>query len=134
MKAGLDFNRALAQVVAKRAVSGALAEELKVLTSEIDLGTTRREAFQNLLQRAPSEPLRGVVAAIIQADQMGTPMSDVLAVQSSVMKIKRTQTAEKMAAEAPIKMLVPIMIVLLVVLLTIFGGLVVKGMTGGLLN
>ncbi len=129
--AGLDFNSALETVVNKD--TGPLIDELHYVLQEIRLGVTRRDALNNLKERVQSEYLTSVVAATIQAEQMGTPLSRILQVQAAANRLKRTQRAEKIAAEATVKILAPLMMILMAVFLTMFGPIIVRFMNGELM-
>jgi len=128
--AGLDFNSALESVVHKD--KGPLIEELHYVLQEIRLGVTRRDALINLKERVQSEYLTSVVGAVIQAEAMGTPLSKILQVQAQANRLKRTQRAEKVAAEAGVKILFPLIMILIAVFLTMFGPLIVRYMNGEL--
>jgi tight adherence protein C len=130
--AGLDFNTALDSVVTKESQKGPLIEELHYVLQEIRLGVTRREALLNMSDRIQSEYVTSVVGAVVQAEAMGTPLSRILQVQAQANRLKRTQRAEKIAAEATIKILFPILMILIAVFLTMFGPLIVRYMNGDL--
>ncbi len=130
--AGLDFNSALESVVNKESQTGPLVEELHYVLQEIRLGVTRRDALQNMAERIQSEYVTSVVGATVQAEAMGTPLSRILQVQAQANRLKRTQRAEKIAAEATIKILFPILMILIAVFLTMFGPLIVRYMNGDL--
>ncbi len=130
--AGLDFNSALESVVQKESQRGPLVEELHYVLQEIKLGVTRKDALLNLRDRVQSEYLTTVVSAVIQAEAMGTPLSRILQVQAQANRLKRTQRAERVAAEASIKILFPLIMILIAVFLTMFGPLIVRYMNGEL--
>ena len=131
--AGLDFNSALESVVNKESQSGPLIEELHYVRQEIKLGVTRKDALNNLKDRVQSEYLTSVVGAVVQAEAMGTPLSRILQVQAQANRLKRTQRAEKIAAEATIKILFPLLLILVAVFLTMFGPIIVRFMNGELM-
>ncbi len=107
VEAGLDFAAALAKVVEKGR-KGPLADELSVALKELKLGKTREEALRNLAARVELPTLSSFVHALIQADKMGTPLGKILRILSTQMRIERTQRAEKLANEAPVKLLLPL--------------------------
>lgn len=107
VEAGLDFAAALGKVVEKGR-KGPLADELSITLKELKLGKTREEALRNLSQRVDLSTLTSFVQALIQADKMGTPLGKVLRILSTQMRIERTQRAEKLANEAPVKLLFPL--------------------------
>jgi tight adherence protein C len=107
VEAGLDFTAALAKVVEK-GKTGPLREELQLVLKQLKMGKTREEALKSMIARVDLPPLTTFVTALIQADKMGTSLGKVLRIQSTQMRIDRTQRAEKLANEAPVKMLFPL--------------------------
>jgi tight adherence protein C len=106
VKAGLGFDAALAKVVEK--LDGPLSDEFRRALAEIRIGRTRRESLRDIIPRTDVKALTNFIGAIIQAEQLGVPISKVLQVQSEQLRIERRQRAETMAAKAPIKMLFPL--------------------------
>jgi tight adherence protein C len=74
---------------------------------EIQLGKLRREALRDMADRLGIAEMTSFVAAVIQSEQLGVSMAQVLRIQSDQMRVKRRQLAEEEAHKAPIKMLVP---------------------------
>ena len=107
VEAGLDFAAALGKVVEKGR-KGPLSDELGITLKELKLGKTREEALRNLAARCDLITLSSFVQALIQADKMGTPLGKILRILSTQMRIERTQRAEKLANEAPVKLLLPL--------------------------
>jgi tight adherence protein C len=107
VEAGLDFAAALEKVVVKGR-PGPLADELSVTVRELRLGTRREEALRNLAGRVDMPALSTFAQALIQADRMGTPLAKVLRLLATQLRVERTQRAEKLAAEAPVKLLLPL--------------------------
>jgi len=123
VEAGLDFPAALAKVVDKGR-SGPLAEELSVVLKELRLGKTREEALRNLARRVDLPALTSFVQALVHADRMGTPLGKVLRILSTQLRIERSQRAEKLANEAPVKLLLPLVLFIFPTLfLMLFGPL-----------
>ena len=130
--AGLDFNGSIDRIVDKDTRQGPLIQEFRYVLQEIRMGTTRREALLNLKERVPSEYIRSLVSSIVQAEAMGTPLTQILRIQSQSIRLKRSQRAEKMAGEAPVKMIAPLMFIVAAVFLTLFGAMIVRGARGEL--
>lgn len=107
VEAGLDFTAALAKVVEK-GKAGPLRDELQLVLKQLKMGKTREEALKAMIARVDLPALTTFVTALIQADKMGTSLGKVLRIQSTQMRIDRTQRAEKLANEAPVKMLFPL--------------------------
>lgn len=107
VEAGLDFAAAVAKVVEKGR-TGPLREELELVLKELKLGKTREEALRNLAARVGLASLTTFVNALVQADRMGTPLGRILRILATQMRVDRTHRAEKLANEAPVKLLLPL--------------------------
>ncbi len=107
VEAGKDFLSSLSDILARRKLD-ALGEELERALREIQLGKKRTTALRELSVRVGQEDLSAVVSAIIQADELGVSIGQLLKIQSDSMRNKRFSRAEKLANEAPVKMLAPL--------------------------
>ena len=108
VEAGLGLDAALARVAEK--TEGPFARELQVMMRDVALGKLRREAMQELAERIGVEELTSFITSIIQAEQLGVGVAQVLRVQADQLRTKRRQKAERSAHEAPIKMLFPLVL------------------------
>lgn len=131
MTAGATFTEAV-QTVVRENPEDPLNVELRAMLAEIDLGTTRRRALQNLSARIPLSALHSIVASIIQAEELGTPLSDVLHDQSALLRQRRWVRAENAAAAAGVKILVPCLLLVMAVMLAVFGPFIVRFVRGDL--
>ena len=86
----------------------ALAEELRVLTTETRAGKPRLEAFKNLAQRTKVDDIRSLVAMLVQTDRFGTSVAQALRTMADEMRMKRRQAAEEMAAKVGVKLVFPL--------------------------
>ena len=109
VEAGMDFMSALQRNCERRKLD-ALNEELIRMTREIQVGIPRRTALRNMAQRVDLGDLRSVAHALIQADELGVSIGAILRIQSDQMRARRFDRAEKLANEAPVKMLGPLML------------------------
>ncbi|HEY3353090.1 MAG TPA: type II secretion system F family protein [Polyangia bacterium] len=131
VEAGLDFQAALGTVVEKGR-PGPLQEEFGMVLSEIRLGKTREEALRNLSARVQLDVLTSFVSNLVQAERMGTSLGKILRIQSTQMRVARTHRAEKLANEAPIKMLAPLIgCIFPTVFMVLFGPILYRLMSGG---
>jgi tight adherence protein C len=131
VEAGLDFAAALGKVVEKGR-KGPLADELNITLKELKLGKTREEALRNLGGRVDLPTLTSFVHALIQADKMGTPLGKILRILSTQMRIERTQRAEKLANEAPVKLLLPLIgFIFPTIFIMLFGPIAYQVFFGG---
>jgi len=108
VEAGLGLDGALARVAEKS--RGPLPDELTRMLREVAMGKLRREALTEMADRIGVDELTSFVNAIIQAEQLGVGIAQVLRVQSDQMRIRRRQRAEQSAHEAPIKMIFPLVL------------------------
>lgn len=106
LEAGLTFDLALLRVVEK--FRGTAGEEFQRALREIQLGKPRKDALQDMANRVGIEELSFLVDAIVQAEQLGVGISNVLRLQADLMREKRQQSIEEQAMKAPIKMLFPL--------------------------
>jgi tight adherence protein C len=131
VEAGLDFTAALDTVV-KKGKGGPLREELQLVLKQLKMGKTREEALKSMIIRVDLPALTQFVTAIIQADKMGTSIGKVLRIQATQLRVQRTHRAEKLANEAPVKMLLPLTLCIFpTVFLVLFGPLVYRLLHGG---
>jgi tight adherence protein C len=105
VEAGLGFDAAMAKVNEKW--DNELSRAFGRVIREIQLGKLRREALRDMADRAGVSEMTSFVAAVIQSEQLGVSMRKVLRIQADQMRIKRRQRAEEEAHKAPIKMLIP---------------------------
>jgi tight adherence protein C len=105
VEAGLGFDAALSKVSEKWENQLSLAFTRAI--REIQLGKPRRDALKDMSDRLGIPEMTSFVAAIIQSEQLGVSMSKVLRIQSDQMRLKRRQRAEEEAHKAPVKMLIP---------------------------
>lgn len=109
IESGLDFGTALARTV-ERLRPGGLREELESALRELRLGKTRSEALISLRDRVAMQEVGNWVTAIVQAERMGTPLGPLLRGQVAELRVARTLRAETLAAEAPVRMLLPLVV------------------------
>jgi tight adherence protein C len=125
VEAGLGLDAALAKV--SEQMKGPLAREISQTLREVSMGRLRREALSDLGQRTGVPELISFVNAVIQAEQLGVSIAQVLKVQSDQMRTHRRQRAEQLAHEAPIKMMFPlVMCIFPAFMLVILGPAVIR--------
>lgn len=105
VEAGLGFDAAMQKVNEKW--NNELARAFGRVVREISLGKLRREALRDMADRIGISEMTSFVAAVIQSEQLGVSMAQVLRVQADQMRVRRRQIAEEEAHKAPIKMLIP---------------------------
>lgn len=131
MEAGSSFLQALQQGVREFGTHPVGVEFGRVL-SDMNMGKARVEAFDSLRRRLNDDEVSGIVAAILQSEQLGTPISKIFRTQSDVLRVKRSQRAEKIAGEAGVNMLLPAMLVMAATVILILGPFVLNYVIFGL--
>lgn len=106
VQAGLSFDGAIQQLVEKW--ENALALEFARVLRDIQLAKPRREALRDMAERVGLPELSSFVAAVIQAEQLGVNLSNILKIQADAMRLRRRQRAEEEAHRAPIRMIFPL--------------------------
>lgn len=109
VEAGLDFNAGMHRMV-EQGKEGALIVELRKVLTELRVGKSRAEALTAMAERVGLNQLTSFVGALVQADRLGTSMAATLRLQAEQLRNERFQRAETAAQEAPVKMLIPLVI------------------------
>jgi tight adherence protein C len=112
VESGRDLISSLRDILARRRPD-ALGEELLQAFSEIQLGRKRSEALKAMAERVRQIDLTATVNAICQADELGVSIGQQLRIQSDMQRQKRFSLAEKLANEASVKIIVPVVIFIL---------------------
>ena len=125
VEAGLGFEAALARTA--RANKGPLATELLRTVQDVQLGSSRDGALQNMATRVDVAEVRRFVNSLRHADRYGVPIAQVLRIESDDMRERRRQAAEEAAMKMPVKILFPLMFCILPSLfIVILGPLLVR--------
>lgn len=133
MGAGLDFPGAIRQIVDKSAQrDDALSEELGRVLAELELGRTRRQALESLGERIPTDAVRDFVNAVVQSEEKGNPLAEVLRIQATMLRMRRSVAAEEAAARAAVLMMGPLMLIFACIILVLLGPFIVNLSKGGL--
>jgi len=120
IEAGMALESALAMVGEK--FSGPLAEEFSTTVYEISLGKRRRDALRDLATRTGANELTSFITALVRADQSGVGVGTVLRVQADSMRVRRRQRAQEQAAQAPVKMMIPLILFIFPSMFTVILG------------
>ncbi|HET9052462.1 MAG TPA: type II secretion system F family protein, partial [Candidatus Dormibacteraeota bacterium] len=104
VEAGLGFDAAIARVCEK--YHNALSVEFAQVLNEVRLGRPRLEALDDMGRRNKVEELNNFIQAVVQSEQLGVGIANVLRIQSEEIR-RRRQRAEEQGQKAPLKMLFP---------------------------
>ena len=122
-ESGMSIDAAIARISHEMTYTNPdLAQEFYLSALERRAGATRIEAFRNLALRSLLEDLEDLVSMLIQAEKFGTSLAESLRVQSDMMRSRRTQRAEELAAKMSVKMLVPLILFIFPTLMMVLLG------------
>jgi tight adherence protein C len=110
VEAGLGFEQAMGKVYEKW--DNDLAVAFGRVLQEIQLGKRRSEALRDMSNRMDVPDVTSFVAALIQAEQLGVSVAKILRIQSDQMRVKRRQRAQEKAQQAPVKMMLPMVLLI----------------------
>ena len=128
VEAGAGLDAAIVKASEELALAyPALAEELRLITTETRAGKPRLEAFRNFAQRTGVDDVRGLVAMLIQTDRFGTSIAQALRTHAMTSRTKRRQRAEERAAKLGVKLVFPLVFCLFPALyVVVLGPAVIK--------
>ena len=129
VEAGLNLAGALAQAMEK-APAGPLRNEFAIVLRDLRSGVARAEALRRMAQRLDISEITSFVSSVVQAEKMGASMANVLRVQAEQRRNERFQRAEKLAMEAPIKLVGPLIIFIFPVTFIVLGFPIVMKFAG----
>ncbi len=133
IESGLDYMTAFDRIVKIAPRRTELEVEFEKTINEVQLGYTRRDALRRLAMRTGLQEVRSFVGLIIQSDELGTSLVDLLRNFSADMRFRRLNRAEKLAAQASTKMLIPLFVFIFpTVFILMLAPLIVDLFKGGL--
>ncbi len=133
VEGGLNLQGALGQAMEK-APPGPLRNEFAIVLRDLRSGLSRADSLRRMAERLDISEITSFVSSIIQAEKMGASLATVLRVQSEQRRDERFQRAEKMAMEAPVKLVAPLIMFIFPVTFIVLGfPIVMKFMGEGML-
>jgi tight adherence protein C len=109
VESGMNLSTALQKTVEKMP-QGPLLIEINRLLREVRAGKPRTDAMRDMAARLDFSPITSLVSALVQGELMGSSIGAILRGQSEQRRTERFQRAEKLALEAPVKMLGPLIL------------------------
>lgn len=98
VSAGVSFRPALRRVA--ESLGGPMGEEAIIALRQMELGSSRREAFIAMRERNQSQFIAQFVTALLQAEELGVPLADSLVAISREMRGAAYQRGRREAARA----------------------------------
>ena len=110
IEAGLDYMAAIERILKNSKKKTELEIELEKMINETQLGYSRKDALKRLALRTGIQEIRSFVGLIVQSDELGTSLVELLRNYATDMRFRRLNKAEKLAAQASTKMLIPLFV------------------------
>lgn len=108
IESGLDYMTAFDKIAKISPKKGELEKELEKMINEVQLGYSRRDALRRFASRTGLQEIRSFSGLVIQSDELGTSLVELLRNFSTDMRFRRLNRAEQLAAQASTKMLIPL--------------------------
>ncbi|MFH1074691.1 MAG: type II secretion system F family protein [Candidatus Firestonebacteria bacterium] len=126
VEAGMTFDNALIKYISK-ARGSALRAELENYLKDVKIGKQRAEALKDISLRVNMRDFSSFISSIIQSERLGTSIAGTLRLQTRQIRIKRVQRIEKQALQAPVKLMLPLVLFIFpVIFIVIFGPVVIR--------
>jgi tight adherence protein C len=128
VEAGVSLDAAILRVAREMStLHPQLSNELMLVNRRVNAGMPREQAMHGLWLRTGLEELRALAANMIQSEKWGTSIATVLRIFAETLRRKRKQTAEKKAATAPLKMMIPLaMFIFPTIFIVLMGPAIIK--------
>ena len=132
VESGLNLAGGIQQAVDK-CKAGPLIYEMNRVLRDVRAGRSRVDALRELAARLDFGPINSFVSALVQGELMGSSLGPILRAQSDQRRTERFLRAEKMAMEAPVKMLGPLIMFIFPCTFIVIGfPIVVKFLAAGI--
>ncbi len=105
VQAGLSFDGAVAKITGR--MKGELSEEFQHMQDDIRFGMVKAYALNQMAKRCDIEEIYLFTTSVIQAEKLGTSMSQTLETQAENIRERRRQYIRAEALKAPVKMIFP---------------------------
>lgn len=133
IESGLDYMNAFDRIVKIAPVKTNLEVEIEHTINEVQLGYSRRESLRRLSMRTGLQEVRSFAGLVIQSDELGTSLVELLRNYSTDMRFRRLNKAEKLAAQASTKMLIPLFVFIFpTVFILMLSPMISNLLTGGM--
>lgn len=109
VEAGLNLSGAM-RAAADRSRPGPLIAEINRVLRDVSGGRPRVDALREFAERLKFPPISSFVSALIQGEKTGSSLGPILRAQGEQRRQERFLRAEKLAMEAPVKMLGPLIL------------------------
>ncbi|MEG1547267.1 MAG: type II secretion system F family protein [Clostridia bacterium] len=105
VEAGLGLDAAITRLYAKNKC--VVLTELMGSVRDVQMGVARKTSLKEMADRCDVKQLTSLVSSLIQAEQLGVSMKNVLTTQADRLRVERRQRIQEKAMKAPVKMMLP---------------------------
>ena len=127
MEVGGSFEESLS-VAADENRGHPLGDELAIVRKELELARLQPAVLRDFAERSQDEDIGEVVMAVVEGQELGTPLAEILRNQAEQMRQKRSQWAEKAAEESQVALVFPAMMIMLACLITVAAPFILDAM------
>jgi Flp pilus assembly protein TadB len=129
IEGGLSLNQAVSRYAARN--RNAFSDELMTVIKKMQMGQSSEEALRGLDNKLAMKDVSSFINAFLQAEKMGGNVKKIIKGQAEEVRKRRFQHLKKLAHEAPVKLLIPLMIFIFpVIFIVLFGPIIIKVMQG----
>jgi tight adherence protein C len=126
VEAGLTFDNAIMKYLSK-AKPSVFRGELEKYIKDVKIGKQRSEALKDISLRINLQDFSSFISSITQSERLGTSIASTLRLQTQQIRVKRVQRIEKQARQAPVKLMLPLILFIFpVIFIVIFGPIVIR--------
>ncbi|MBI3307013.1 MAG: type II secretion system F family protein [Candidatus Omnitrophica bacterium] len=115
LEAGLNFTAALPRVLDELEKSNPLVQEFQIMHHEYLGGIPLSQACDRLSRRCESPDLVVILSAIVESEQLGASLSNVLRIHSYQLRDKYRQRLREKAHQIPVKLVFPMMLIFITI-------------------
>jgi tight adherence protein C len=129
IEGGLSLNMAISRYASRN--RNIFSDELLFVIKKMQLGQSSEEAMRELDRKLEMKEVTSFINAFLQAEKMGGNVKKIIKDQAEEVRKRRFQHLKKLAHEAPVKLLIPLMIFIFpVIFIVLFGPIIIKLMQG----
>ncbi|MDR3244697.1 MAG: type II secretion system F family protein [Elusimicrobiota bacterium] len=130
LESGSDFFGATDKICS--ILKGPLSDEFSIAALKIAFGYDKTLALNEMAQKCKVEQLRSFVRTVIMSLEAGVGMADTLERLAYQMRDEKASIAEKKAQEAPVKILIPLVLFIFpTIFIVIFGPIAISFFNNG---
>ncbi len=134
VEAGTNLTSAFAYA-AQKSPPSPLNDEIKRILRDVRAGKPRSTCLREFAERVQMPAIDNLVGSLIQAEKIGSSLGPILRAQAQQRRSERFTRAEKLAMEAPVKLLGPLVMFIFPTTFLVLGFIIiVKAVLAGVIT